>query len=101
MKIDPYTYGNDKAAIHLADIIQNLNDKIVTKRVGNFISYYQSVFKETSSIKDRYARELLYGLLKNSILEKLSKEKKFNPSIKSHVASVLTTSLREKLGCKL
>ena len=71
--IDPRTYGDSKAAISLSEILNEIGDNKLTKRVGHFYcGYCRGVF-EIGYIEDPAVRAELFRMWRNKYKDNVLK----------------------------
>ena len=80
MKLDEYQFGNTKADVALVKILNDIQDKHLTKRIGRFISNSVDFMLNTIKIVPQHRNSqdaptpiILYKLLKNHFTENIDK----------------------------
>ncbi|HUU86702.1 MAG TPA: hypothetical protein VMX17_03020 [Candidatus Glassbacteria bacterium] len=84
----PTTFGKSKAAIVLADILYNLGDFCITRKISKLLQKYDISLKEIQYIGQHWLRQNLWLLVRNEAVQKVS-QRKWGEDIKSHLINVL------------
>lgn len=92
--LDPFTFGNSKAATTLVDILNEIDSEKVTQKVSGFIVRYHSLIKHVEDIKDPTTRSIVGYMfiekINNSTLEVPDK-------VKSFMKNVVIGKIKDKL----
>lgn len=99
MKIDYGTFGNDKAAQVLVDILNKANDRVLTSKISKFIQSFDLLIWPISRFKDKKYKNRMYQILfreahfrANNLLKTIS-----NKTALTHATTHVTTKLRNTL----
>lgn len=92
--LDPFTFGNSKAATTLVDILNEIDSEKVTQKVSGFIVRYHSLIKHVEDIKDPTTRSIVGYMF----IEKINKSTLEVPDkVKSFMKNVVIGKIKDKL----
>jgi hypothetical protein len=87
-KLDPFTFGDSKACVNLADMLSKLNDARLTARVSKTICHYSLLFNQINRMNDTRAKASILNLIRSSI-ENDKLIASFPERIKTHTLNVV------------
>lgn len=87
--LDPFTYGNSKACINLADIINKLDNPKVTRGVGSLISSFHHKMLYCRAYTRAITVEIVM-MYRKQYLEKIN-SRAWPDNVKSHVRNIIFT----------
>lgn len=101
IKVDITTWcsTNNKAAVSLKKILEDINDKKLVKYVGAHLSRFFRITKDLSDIKNTKTRKHLMTLVYKQEIESIVK-KKYEISVETHLRNIIHTTylIRYKNG---
>lgn len=92
--LDPFTFGNSKAATTLVEILNEIDSEKVTQKVSGFIVRYHSLIKHVADIKDPTTRSIVGYMF----IEKINKSTLEVPDrVKSFMKNVVIGKIKAEL----
>jgi len=92
--MDDFTFGKDKAAIVLANILTELKNSRLSQKVSSRLKNYQTRLKQLSFIPDKEFQQEIVSRYRKHEIAKISKMNAPD-YVKSHLTNVMTTNAKE------
>lgn len=92
--LDPFTFGNSKAAVIIVEILNEINNEKITHKVSSFLTRYNTLIRHTQDIKDETSRRIIGYML----IEKINKSILEVPDrVMSYMKNVAISRVKDKL----
>jgi len=93
VSLEDYTFGNARAEVNLARILNEINDPYLANKAGRLINRFNNLMVELEKMESNKTRRYVMGLTKNDfwdIIDKIDVSEK----VRTHIKNVLTIRYR-------
>lgn len=95
--VDPFQYGNTRAAINLVKILEELGNSRYKQKVSRFLCKNNETIKAIASIKSPYERDKLFMMFRVHLMQQ---DLRIPEDIRQHTLNVLITRIRANSNWK-